>query len=236
MSDTLDLMASLGNRPMLARSLYLHHQILGPAANAAPRLRRMAGTIVGLPVGADIALQTVAIRPVPNGFDIHENALPSADALFAFVSAPGLRLVMSSESWRDGRILRRLQVLDTQGKPYRRQGPERFMLRYKLSPASLAAREAIVLTIMREPSPQPARLAPLYAWIEVTRGTERRYVDTGEISAGMLGDNEAVRLQVFAPGSLLAAGAAPGITSIHLYLEMTGETIDVGLLGESLLA
>ncbi len=245
MSQTIDLVTGIAQHPMRARSLFLWHQILGRACGASAHLREMAGVIIGLSLGADIAWQTVKIRPVADGFDIQENALPNADALFAYVSEPGLQLVTFSEPTDDGRTLRRLQVLDQHNKPYRRRGSERFLLRYRLDQAILTAQDVVLLSIVNEPGVedgplQPgarraARLPPLVTWIEIARGEARNYISVAETSAAVLADNEVARLSAFAAGALPAEAAKGGITALYLYFELTGEMPHLDLLGESLL-
>jgi hypothetical protein len=230
-----DDLARTGNRPMLVRSLYLWHQILGPHCEAEAVLRRMAGRIVALPVGADIAEQSISIRPVPDGFNIQENVLPGADAVFAYVSEPGLRLAMSSQVMADGRICRRLRVVDAKGALFHRHGPERFMLRYRLDPAIARARDVLVLQLTAEIGQQAAVLPALHPWIEIHREGARKFVDIAETSSGMLGDGEAIRLATFAPGALAQAVTEIGeMAGLYFYLELTGEIIDASLLGETL--
>ncbi len=236
MTELFDSLARTGNRPMLARSLYFWHQILGEACGAEPLLRRMAGEIIRMPVGADIAEQHVDVRSVPDGFDIQEAALPGADALFAYVSEPGLRLVVSSQKDGAGRVCRRLRVCRADGSPFLRHGPERFMLRYRLDPAIIRARDILVLQLTLETGPQATGLPPLHPWIEIHHGGDRHYVETIETSAGMLGNGEAIRLAAFAPSAL--AEATSGMQErlgLYFYLELTGEIIDVNLMGETLI-
>ena len=234
--DTLDLLARAGNYPLLARSLFLWNQILGPACSAGRRLREMTRDIVALPLGSDIAEQSVAIRPQPDGFDIHSAALPGADAIFAFVAEPGLQLVMFSETLTEGHVIRRLQVRDASGVLYRKRGPERFMLRYRLDPVVLRANDVVLLSLVREPGARPAALPALRGWIEIDRGGQRQFVSPAESSGGMLAKGEAVRIDSFAPGALTTAAGAGEATGVFLYLELVGETIDAHLLGEALIA
>jgi hypothetical protein len=230
-----DDLARAGNRPMLVRSLYLWHQILGPACEAEAVLRRMAGRIVTLPVGADIAEQSISIRPIPEGFDIQENVLPGADAVFAYVSDLGLRLVMSSHTLADGRVCRRLRVVNAEGAPFHRHGPERFMLRYRLDPAIARARDVLVLQLSAETTRQATVLPVLHPWIEIHRESARKFVDIAETSAGMLADGEAISIAAFAPGALAKAISEIGeAAGLYFYLELTGEIIDASLLGETL--
>lgn len=245
MTPMIDTLAAIAAYPLRARSLFLWHQMLGPDCGAAQRLREMAATIAALPAGSDIADQRIAIRPQPAGFDIQEAALPNADVLFAGISQAGLGLVLSSTGLADGRSVRRLRVLDAQGALYRRRGAERFLLRYRLSPAILACQDVVLLSIVHEAGVQeigshaqarrPARLPPLHAWIELARGGERQFIEVAETSAAVLGDEEVARLASFAAGALPDAAAQGGITGVHLYLELTGETIDLQLYGETLL-
>ena len=230
----LDMLAGAGNYPLLARSLFLWNQILGPDCPAGQRLRDMTRDIVQLPLGSDIAEQSVAVRPRHDGFDIHPGALPGADAIFAFVSEPGLQLVMFSETTPAGRVVRRLQVRNADGTLHRRQGAERFMLRYRLDLVVLRATDLLLLSLVQQVGARPGPLPVLRGWIEIDRGGQRQYVSPAESSAGMLGVGEAVRIDSFAPGAL-AVGAGEA-TGVFLYLELVGETIDAHLLGEALIA
>ena len=234
--DALDVLARAGNYPLLARSLFLWNQILGPACPAARRLREMTRDIVVLPLGSDIAEQSVAIGPQPDGFDIHPAALPGADAIFAFVTESGLQLVMFSEATTDGHSVRRLQVRDASGALYRRRGPERFMLRYRLDPVVLRAQDLVLLSLVQEAGARPASLPALRGWIEIERGGQRQFVSSAESSAGMLAEGEVARIDSFARGALAAAAGAGEATGVFLYLELVGETVDAHLLGEALIA
>ena len=221
---------------MLARSLYLWHQIIGPSCGAEDVLRRMAGEIVALPVGADITEQSIKIRPVSGGFDVQNGVLPGADAVFAYITVPDLRLVMSSEALPDGGKCRRLRVLDSAGAPFRRQGAERFMLRYRLASAIARARDVLVLQITSNAGQPTSGLPPLHPWIEVHNETTRQFVDFAETSAGVLANGDAVRLAAFHPGALANAVTSVGSDAgLSLYLEFTGEIIDIGLIGETLI-
>lgn len=236
MTALFDDLARTGNRPMLARSLFLWNQMLGPGCEAEATLRGMAGRIVNLAVGADIAEQSVAIQPVPDGFDIQENALPGAEAVFAYVTEPGLRLAMSSRMLANGRLCRRLRLLDAGGALFRRRGAERFMLRYRLDPAIARARDVLVLQLTAEDTRHAASLPPLHPWLEIHGNGARQFVDIAETSAGRLADGTAIRLSAFAPGALARAVSEVGATAgLYFYLELTGETIDASLLGETLI-
>jgi hypothetical protein len=234
--DALDVLARAGNYPLLARSLFLWNQILGPACPAGQRLREMTRDIVALPLGSDIAEQSVWIRPQPDGFDIHPAALPGADAVFAFVTEPGLRLVMFSEATTEGRVVRRLQLRNASGALYRRRGPERFMLRYRLDPVVLRANDLLLISLVQEAGARPAALPALRGWIEIDRGGQRQFVSPAESSAGMLAEGEVARIDSFAPGAVGAAAGVGEATGIFLYLELVGETVDAHLLGEALIA
>ncbi len=234
------------NRCFVARSLFLWHQIIGDSCGAEPLLRQLAGVITALPLGADVMTHHLPIAACPNGFDIQPRALPNADALFAYVPVAGLRLEMTAEM--PSRLsalnrdtlglpaMRRLRVIDERGMAYRRQGQERFMLRYRLDQAVLQARDLLFLQIAREDATRPSPLPPLRAWIEVDRGTSRRLVEPVETSAALLAPGEAIRLSSFAPGAMAAEAQEGGVKAIHLYIELTGDVVDVQMVGETLLS
>jgi hypothetical protein len=111
------------------------------------------------------------------------------------------------------------------------------MLRYRLDPAILRARDIVVLQLTQQAGQSPAALPPLNPWIEIHSRAARTFVETAEASAGMLADGEAIRLAAFAPGALTQAAAGMvGQAGLYFYLELTGDLIDVTLLGETLIA
>ncbi len=238
------------NRCFVARSLFLWHQIIGEICGAVPLLRQLSGTIIALPLGADVMTQYLPIAACPDGFDIKPKALPNADALFAYVPVAGLRLEMIADIPPRAGVLgsalnpqiaskvarRRLRVIDAKGALYRRQGGERFMLRYRLDPAVLQARDLLFLQILAEDDTAMQPLPPLRAWIEIDRHGKRNLVETSETSACTLVPGEVIRLSSFAPDAMAAQREAEGVQAIHLYLEMTGDEIDLQLLGETLLS
>ena len=79
-----------------------------------------------------------------------------------------------------------------------------------------------------------ARLGPLHPWIEIEQDGQRRFVQPEESRAVGLGGDDFVRLCAFAP---LGPGQPPtdAAPTVSLYLELTGETIDASLIGETLL-
>jgi hypothetical protein len=231
MIETLDLLAN--DRPALARSLFLWQQILGESTTAAARLRGLVGPLVQLPLGADVTALNIPIQPNPTGFDVHSAALPAADTIFAFVSEPGLRLSCTVEKQPDGRNLRRLRVLNADGTQHRRQGEERFMLRYRLNPALFAAEHLAFLSITLESEPGPP---PLHAWIEVDDGQARHFVVPEDSHSTMLAPGECARLLTFRPHVLTALPQTTETRTALLSIELTGDTINTPLLGEALLA
>ena len=246
MNPVFEHLTRTRNRTFVGRTLFLWHQIMGPICGAVPLLRQLSGIIVALPLGADVMTHSVEIAACPQDFDVQARALPNADALFAYVPQAGLRLEMTADMpprsptlGRPGSILpavRRLRVLDAQGQVYRRRGPERFMLRYKLDPAVLQSKDLLFLQVARDPGPQPGPLPPLRPWIEIDFGEASRMVETTETSAAMLVEGEAIRLSSF-PVEQLAVSADEGeVKAVHLYIELTGETVDLALVGETLLS
>jgi hypothetical protein len=242
------------NRCFVARSLFLWHQIIGESCGAVPLLRQLAGTIVQVPLGSDVVTQYLPIAACPEGFDIQPKALPNADALFAYIPISGLRLEMTASlPPRPGVLssalnqhvgnavaIRRIRVVDAAGVLYRRQNSERFMLRYRLDQAVLQARDLLFLQATREDTSTLSPLPPLRAWIEIDRGGEktaaRVLVETVETSAAMLVPGEAIRLSSFAPDALAAERDNEDVRGVYLYIEMTGDEIDVQMLGETLLS
>lgn len=219
------------NGPGLIRSLFLWQQILGNDSEAALRLRRAMAPLVRLPLGAEVTPCVIPIVANPDGFNVQEAALPGADAVFAFVGTSGLRLTGTVDPTADGRGLRRLQVTDAQGKPYRRTGSERFMLRYRLPPQAVAARQLMFVGITQDPPGQP-HLPQLQVWAELDLDGTRHFILPDDSRSGTLGADETIQLISFAPGALASHAAAAG--AAFLSIEMTGDPIDVRLLGEAL--
>jgi hypothetical protein len=246
MNPVFEQITRTRNRCFVARSLFFWHQIVGESCGAVPLLRQLAGTIATLPLGADVMTHHLPVNACPNGFDIQPRALPNADALFAYVPVPGLRLEMTAEmAPRLGGLnrdalglpaMRRLRVVDSRGITYRRQGHERFMLRYRLDQAVLQARDLLFLQLSREEGTTLSPLPPLRAWIEIDRGGSRRLVETVETSAAILVPGEAIRLSSFAAGAMAREAQTGGVRAVHLYIELTGDMVDAQMIGETLLS
>jgi len=220
------------NGTAIIRSLFLWQQILGADSDAAQRLRKATGPLVRLPLGADVSPHLVPIAPNLNGFDIHEAALPGADAVFAYVTAEGLRLAASADPTADGRGLRHLQVIDAAGKPHRRQGTERVMLRYRLPPEALGVRQLMFVAITQDAAPATRLRPKLHAWVELEREGVRTLVLPVDTRTAALTPDEAVQMTSFPPGALLAHNVPNA--AAFLVLELIGDPVDVKLRGEAL--
>jgi hypothetical protein len=234
------------NRALVARSLFLWHRIMGLACGAEPLLRQLSGIVVALPPGGDVMTHVLKINACAGGFDVHPEALPNADAIFADIPQADLRLEMTSELPPRATVLarplqvqpalRRLRIVDGSGAPYRRRGGERFMLRYRLANAAVQTRDLLFLQIARDPGPQPGPLPPLRPWIEIDYGETSRLVETAESSAAMLVDGEAIRLSSFPVDDLAPRDGEGEVAGVYLYIELTGDVVDVALVGETLLS
>ena len=185
------------------------------------------------------------IATCPQGMDIQPRGLPNADLVVADITQSGLVLEMTAEMpprptpGKMGALLpamRRLRVVDQYGQTYRRRGPERFMLRYKLDPAVLAAKDLLFLQVARDPGPTPALLPPLRVWVEIDEGETTRLIETDETSAAPFVAGESIWMSSFPVAELAAKEAAPAPQSVMLYLELTGDMLDVMLVGETLLS
>ena len=246
MNPVFEALIRTRNRTFVARSLFLWHRIMGLACGAEPLLRQLSGIVVALPAGGDVMTHVLKINACPNGFDVQPRALPNADAIFANIGQSDLRLEMTSELPPRATVLarplqvqpalRRLRIVDGSGMPYRRRGAERFMLRYKLDPAAVQTRDLLFLQIARDPGPQPSPLPPLRPWIELDFGEESRLVETSESSAAILVDGEAIRMSSFPVGELAPRDGEGDVQGVYLYIELTGDTVDVSLVGETLLS
>ena len=246
MNPVFEQLARTRNRTFVGRTLFLWPQIMGQSCGAVPLLRQLSGIIIGLPLGADVMLHKIDIAACPEGFDVQARALPNADALFAYIPHAGLRLEMTAEMpprpqelGRPGSILpvlRRLRVVDANGVLYRRRGGERFMLRYKLDLAVLQSKDLLFLQVAQEPGRQPGLLPPLRPWIEIDFGDASRIVETIETSAAMLVEGEAIRMSDFPVADLAVQAGEGEVQAVHLYIELTGDSVDVSLVGETLLS
>ena len=245
MNPVFELLTRTRNRTLVGRSLFLWHRIVGESCGAVPLLRQLSGIIIALPLGAEVITHKLAINACPTGFDVQPRALPNADALFANIPQSGLTLEMTAEMpprpapGKVGGVLpamRRLRVVDQYLQTYRRRGGERFMLRYRLDPAVLQAKDLLFLQVARDPGPVPSLLPPLRAWIEIDDGEQSRLIETDETSAAVLVEGEAIWLSSFPVGNLAQPEGAPTPRSVQLYLELTGDTLDVMLIGETLLS
>ncbi len=243
MSTVMEVLAAATDRPMAARSLFLWQGIMGSPdraigedfEDAAPALLHLARPLVLGPPGADAAPVVIAITPAPEGFDIQEQALPGADAVFAFVPEAGLRLVLSVDIDDQGQLIRRLQVLDAAGGLYRRSGTARFMLRYQLGGEVLQARDLVFLSITRNAAAGPSPMPPLHVWLEVDQGNQRNFILSEETRACQVGASDQAHLSVFPIEPLARFATGSDLQGVFLFVELTGETIDIRLMGEQLL-
>ncbi len=245
MNPVFELLTRTRSRTLVARSLFLWHRIVGESCEAVPLLRQLSGIIIALPLGGEIVTHKLPINACPTGFDVQPRALPNADALFANIPQSGLTLEMSAEMpprpapGQIGGVLptmRRLRVVDQYRQTYRRRGAERFMLRYRLDPAVLQAKDLLFLQVARDPGSVPSLLPPLRVWIEIDDGESCRLIETDETSASVLVEGEAIWLSSFPVGNLALPEGAPAPRGVQIYLELTGDLLDAMLIGETLLS
>lgn len=253
MITVLDTIAALPNPALQARSLYLWHHILGVPdlelgqtfPDATPYVRRLLKPMVLLPAGCEVTPLVVPVAQTDSAFDIQTNALPGADAVFAFVASAGLRLVASIETDSTGQPVRRLQIIDARGEPHRRAAGERFMLRYRLNRHILTARDVVFMSHSR-PVVTPAGMAPppLHVWIEVDSGQERHFVVAEDISSTRLmaptehapdpALHDMITIASFPSDAVPEAATGRDVRDVFLFVELTGDTVDARLLGEQL--
>jgi hypothetical protein len=235
MIEILDQLAApdAGNGPAIFRSLFLWQQILGSDSGAAIRLRQATIPLIRLPPGAEVTPVLIAVHPNPTGFDLQEAALPGADAVFAYVAEQGLRLSGSVDPAAGGATVRRLQVIDAAGRPYRRHGGERFMLRYRLPPPAVGAEQLMFVVITAEPAPSPAPRPRLHVWVELEHDGARHFILPDDNRTCPLGADTAIQMISFPPGAIARHTAAQG--TAFLSIELLGDPVDIGLLGEALI-
>ncbi len=231
------------SRATQARSLFLWHLILGAPdielgqtfPDAAPAMRQLASPLVMLPAGCEVTPLVQPIGVQPQGFDIQPDMLPGADGVFAFVATEGLRLVASMQTDATGRTVRRLQVLNASGAVHRRTGTERFMLRYRLNRAVLQAMDVAFLSIIQTDPSEPGAGSGLHVWIEIDRDFERHFVVTEETRTAKMPPGDTATLAAFAYGSIPSTATGGEVQDVFLFVELTGDIIDVRMAGEQLL-
>jgi hypothetical protein len=221
-----------GNAPAIFRSLYLWQQILGPDCGAAARLRKATGPMILLPLGADVTPFLIAIQPNPDGIDVQQAVLPGADAVFACVADAGVQLSLSVEATQDRRQMRRLRVIDGDGQAHRRRAGERFMLRYRLPPQAVRAREMMFIAITQEPQRGLPLQPRLHAWVELEQDGARHFIVPDDSRIAALGAEENIHMISFAAGAISQHKAASG--TAYILIELIGDPVDARLLGEAL--
>jgi hypothetical protein len=155
--------------------------------------------------------------------------------VFAFVATEGLRLVASTLTVEPGRVVRRLQVLDAGGQPHRRAKGERFMLRTRLDRAVLQAMDVVFLSITQTEAAAPNAGSGLHVWMEIDRDFQRHFVVADEVRTAAMPPSDVASLAVFPYGAIPRTAAGGEVQDVFLFLELTGEIIDVRLVGEQLL-
>jgi len=253
MITVLDTIAALPMSALQARSLFLWHHILGAPdlelgqtfPDATPCLRHILKPMVLVPAGCEVTPLVVPIAQTGSAFDIQTNALPGADAVFAFVAAAGLRLVASIETDVTGQPVRRLQIINAQGSPHRRAQGERYMLRYRLNRAILAAKDVVFMAQTRPLATEHGMSpAPLHVWIEVDSNQERHFIVAEDISSTRLmapaepntdpAQHDLLFLASFPADAIAQLTSGRDVQDVFLFVELTGEVVDARLVGEQL--
>ena len=106
------------------------------------------------------------------------------------------------------------------------------MLRYRLPPAALLARELMFVAIAQGQEGMTELQPQLQVWVELETAAGRRFVMAVDNVLAALDASEGLQMIGFAPGALASANAAA--ESGFMFVELTTDLLDVRLLGEAL--